>query len=173
MKNVKELLKENNKIILGTRYVNDLDELFVFAIIKADFSRIKDRCNNEYHKNFGYMIISDRIKELEGLNDLKNLIINNIEYIKYIDKSSINYDEIDSDKCASIFYMGMDKSYDDVESLFKYKITKNINDLPKLDNIKILLNSNNKLIDFNNKEYFNLIKSNYNINKEKFNNYCY
>lgn len=163
-KQIQELFNKGNKIVIGSRYIPDIQELLVIAIVRTEFTRYK-----EVDCDFDYMMLSERIV-VSTDSGLIGSIKEAIDNACLIYKKTINVDPIDKDKCFAVASMGEDSSMDEPEYYFKYTRINTAQDLPEnLDNVFVALDNTNT---FKTKiNYIEDIVNKYNIESNKFDSY--
>jgi len=164
-KQIQELFNKGNKIIIGSRYIPDIQELLVIAIVRTDCTQYK-----EVDYDFDYMMIAEHIL-LSTDSNLMGSIKDAIDNISLIDEKTTNVDPIDKDKCFAVASMGEVSSMDEPEYYFKYTRINTAQDLPEnLDNVFVALDNTNI---FKTKiNYIEDIVNKYNIESNKFDSYA-
>jgi predicted unusual protein kinase regulating ubiquinone biosynthesis (AarF/ABC1/UbiB family) len=169
--NWKVLRKKNNEVY-EINEVNEVnDDSFTYKIIIYDFGYIIENNFNEHIKNMTYYL------DLNNTYEIGKILIDNIENLKIKDKNSLEFLNYKEDiintfvKYNECYYSHTDSNlfacYNFCHS-YEYKLKNNLLDLfvsimllNKYLKTYLFSESNNEVINFNEKKYYNSI---YNIN---------
>jgi len=169
--NWKVLRKKNNEVYKINEINEVNDDSFTYKIIIYDFGYIIENNFNEHIKNMTYYL------DLNNTYEIGKILIDNIENLKIKDKSSLEFLNYKEDiintfvKYNECYYSHTDSNlfacYNFCHS-YEYKLKNNLLDLfvsimllNKYLKTYLFSESNNEVINFNEKKYYNSI---YNIN---------